>query len=156
MQKTWVWFLVWEDPLEKRMAIHFSILARRIPRTEEPSGLITAWPNPRARDFTLKFQNAEYTVETLKPLGIPPHPVPSNSQRQWERECRALFWVIMSRQDLAWPAGHDENGKQMASKFPRRGARGVERGRRRPPHPHPLPFQSCQTFPLFYFLSHWD
>ena len=31
--------LDWEDPLEEGMAIHFSILAWRIPRTEEPSGL---------------------------------------------------------------------------------------------------------------------
>ena len=29
----------WEDPLEKEMAIHTSILAWRIPWTEEPSGL---------------------------------------------------------------------------------------------------------------------
>ena len=29
----------WEDPLEKGMAIHSSILAWRIPWTEEPSGL---------------------------------------------------------------------------------------------------------------------
>ena len=29
----------WEDPLEKGMAFHFSILAWRIPRTEEPGGL---------------------------------------------------------------------------------------------------------------------
>ena len=28
-----------EDPLEKEMATHFSILAWRIPRTEEPGGL---------------------------------------------------------------------------------------------------------------------
>ena len=28
-----------EDPLEMEMAIHFSILARRIPWTEEPDGL---------------------------------------------------------------------------------------------------------------------
>ena len=28
-----------EDPLEKGMATHFSILAWRIPRTEEPGGL---------------------------------------------------------------------------------------------------------------------
>ena len=34
-----VWFLGWEDPLEKRMAIHSSILAWKIPWTEEPSGL---------------------------------------------------------------------------------------------------------------------
>ena len=34
-----VWFLGWEDPLEKGMAIHSSILAWKIPWTEEPSGL---------------------------------------------------------------------------------------------------------------------
>ena len=39
MQKTWAWSLGLEDPLEKEMAIHFSILAWRIPRTEEPGGL---------------------------------------------------------------------------------------------------------------------
>ena len=39
MRETWVQFLGWEDPLEKRMAIHSSILAWRIPWTEEPSGL---------------------------------------------------------------------------------------------------------------------
>ena len=31
--------LSWEEPLEKEMATHFSILAWRIPRTEEPGGL---------------------------------------------------------------------------------------------------------------------
>ena len=29
----------WEDPLEKEMATHSSILARRVPWTEEPGGL---------------------------------------------------------------------------------------------------------------------
>ena len=29
----------WEDPLEKAMAIHSTILAWRIPWTEEPGGL---------------------------------------------------------------------------------------------------------------------
>ena len=39
MQDTWVRSLGWEDPLEKEMATHSSILARRIPWTEEPGGL---------------------------------------------------------------------------------------------------------------------
>ena len=39
MQETWVLFLGWEDPLEKEMTIHSSILAWKIPWTEEPSGL---------------------------------------------------------------------------------------------------------------------
>ena len=34
MQETQVQSLGWEDPLEKGMATHFSILAWRIPRTE--------------------------------------------------------------------------------------------------------------------------
>ena len=39
MPETWVWSLGWEDPLEKKMATHSSILAWRIPCTEEPGGL---------------------------------------------------------------------------------------------------------------------
>ena len=37
--ETWVQSLDWEDSLEKRMAIHSSILAWRIPWTEEPGRL---------------------------------------------------------------------------------------------------------------------
>ena len=33
------WILGWEDPLEKGMAIHSSILAWRMPRTEDAGGL---------------------------------------------------------------------------------------------------------------------
>ena len=39
MQETRVRSLGWEDPLEKEMAIHSSILAWRIPWTEKPSRL---------------------------------------------------------------------------------------------------------------------
>ena len=35
MQETWVRSLGWDEPLEKRMATHFSITARRIPGTEK-------------------------------------------------------------------------------------------------------------------------
>ena len=38
MQETRVWFLCQEDPLEKGMVTHSSILAWRIPWTEEPVG----------------------------------------------------------------------------------------------------------------------
>ena len=38
-QETWVRSLSWEDALEKGMATHCSILAWRIPQTEEPGGL---------------------------------------------------------------------------------------------------------------------
>ena len=39
MQETWVQSPSREDPLEKGIATHSSILAWRIPWTEEPSGL---------------------------------------------------------------------------------------------------------------------
>jgi len=42
MQESWVQFLGWEDPLEKEMATLSSILAWRIPWTEEP-GLYSPW-----------------------------------------------------------------------------------------------------------------
>ena len=39
IQETWVRSLGWEDPLEKGTATYSSILAWRIPGTEEPGGL---------------------------------------------------------------------------------------------------------------------
>ena len=39
MQETWVRSLGQEDPLEKGMATHSSILAWRLPQTEEPGRL---------------------------------------------------------------------------------------------------------------------
>ena len=39
IQDTWVQSLVWEDPLEKGMATHSSILAWKIPWTEETGEL---------------------------------------------------------------------------------------------------------------------
>ena len=39
MQEIWVQFLGRDDPLEKEIATHSSILALRIPWTEEPSRL---------------------------------------------------------------------------------------------------------------------
>ena len=38
MQETQVQSLGWEDPLDKEMATHSSILAWRIPWTDEPGG----------------------------------------------------------------------------------------------------------------------
>ena len=39
MQETWVRSLGREDPLEEGMAIHSSVLAGKVPGTEEPGGL---------------------------------------------------------------------------------------------------------------------
>ena len=39
MQKIWVRSLGWQDPLDKGMATHSSILTWEIPGTEKPGGL---------------------------------------------------------------------------------------------------------------------
>ena len=38
-RETWVGSLSWEDPLEKEVITHSSILSWRIPGTEEPGGI---------------------------------------------------------------------------------------------------------------------
>ena len=38
MWETWVWSLGWEDPLEKGITTHSTVLAWRIPWTKEPRG----------------------------------------------------------------------------------------------------------------------
>ena len=44
MQETWVRSLgYWEDPLEKEMATHSSMLAWKIPWTKEPGRLYSPW-----------------------------------------------------------------------------------------------------------------
>jgi len=43
MPETWVQSLGWEDPLEEGTATHSSILAWRIPWTEEPGRLQSMW-----------------------------------------------------------------------------------------------------------------
>ena len=49
LQESWVQSLALEDPLEKEMAIHFSILNWRIPWTEEP-GSPLGWSRTRLSD----------------------------------------------------------------------------------------------------------
>ena len=50
MQESWVQSLGWEDPLERGTATHSSILAWRIPWTEEPGGLPSMESQSAGRD----------------------------------------------------------------------------------------------------------
>ena len=49
-QETWVQSLGWEDPLEDEMETHSSILAWKIPWTEEPGRLYSLWGHRVRRD----------------------------------------------------------------------------------------------------------
>jgi len=64
MQETWVQSLSWEDPLKKGMATHSSILAWRIPWTEEPGGLQSMGLQRVGHDWathTLTFTGSFYS-----------------------------------------------------------------------------------------------
>ena len=58
MQKTWVRSLGWEDPLKEGMETHSSILAWRIPWTEEPDGLQTMGSQRVGHDWVTKHSTA--------------------------------------------------------------------------------------------------
>ena len=68
MQETWVWSLGQENPLEKDMAIHSSILAWRIPWTEEPGGLQSTGSQTVGHDLASKQQ--EYRIKQSYPRSV--------------------------------------------------------------------------------------
>ena len=55
-QEPWVWSLGWDDPLEKEMVTHSSILAWETPWTEEPSGLQSMGYQRVRHDWVTKQQ----------------------------------------------------------------------------------------------------
>ena len=56
MQEKWIRSLGWEDPLEKEMATHSSILAWEIPWTEEHGGLQSLGSQRVGHDLVTKQQ----------------------------------------------------------------------------------------------------
>ena len=65
MQETPVPSLVREDPLEKEVATHSSILAWRIPLTEEPGGLQSMGSQTRLSDFHFQFTMSSQIVHVV-------------------------------------------------------------------------------------------
>ena len=61
MQETRVQSLSWEDPLEKEMATHCSILAEETPWTEEPGGL-QSMGSQRVRHKLVTKQQRQHLV----------------------------------------------------------------------------------------------
>ena len=77
MQETWAHFLGREDPLEKGMATHPSILAWRIPWTEEAGGLQSMGLQRIGHDWTTNItKNTRYyntpisQVKKLRPKEV--------------------------------------------------------------------------------------
>ena len=88
MQETRAWFPGQEDPLQKAMAIHFSILACRIPWTEEPGKL----PSPAHHSRTLTLPLLQPTEFSAAPLI---HCVPANRQSSTHTICSAWNPIVV-------------------------------------------------------------
>ena len=76
MQKTWVRSLGQEDPLEMEMATHPSMLAWRIPWTEEPGGLPSKATQTAGRDCTTNTQHTHKrkgNLEVERNFLVKPH-----------------------------------------------------------------------------------
>ena len=58
--------LGWEDPLEKEMATHPSILAWKIPQTEETGGLYSR--DCKESDMTEQISHHMFAITTSKPV----------------------------------------------------------------------------------------
>ena len=75
MQETWVRSLGWEDPREKAMAPHSSILAWRIPWMEEPGGLQSTGSQRVGHDWATSLQiplhvKSKFIERVFKPIYI--------------------------------------------------------------------------------------
>ena len=69
-QVTRVQSLGWEDPMEKEMATHSSVLAWEILWTEEPGGLQSTGPQRVRHDLATKQQQQQTLPEKKNQIGI--------------------------------------------------------------------------------------
>ena len=78
MWETWVRSMGWEDPLEESMATHSSILAWRIPWTEEPGGLQSMGLQRVRHNSATKHSTAQHSFISsplfpkIIPKAVPP------------------------------------------------------------------------------------
>ena len=64
----WVWSLGPKDPLETGMATHFTVLAWRIPWTEEPGGLQSMGSQRVRHDWSnLAYMHIQYSMVWIQP-----------------------------------------------------------------------------------------
>ena len=68
-QETWIQPLGWEEPLEEGMATHSSVLAWRIPWTEEPGGLQSMESQSIGHNSVTKRTRAHARTHTRQELG---------------------------------------------------------------------------------------
>ena len=91
--ETQVWSVDWEDALEKGMATHSSVLAWRIPWTEEPGGPQSVGSQRVAHDWAANTHSCLHNVDQSLPI-------------DWKVEAPQLqisgFWNMEIPFILAW------------------------------------------------------
>ena len=96
MQKTWVWSLSQEDPLEQSVVTHSSILAWRMAWTEEPDGL-QSMGSQRVRHNWATNTHTHTHIHSLCCVGFPGGSVVNEvvNACQWRRLRRRRFdpWI---------------------------------------------------------------
>ena len=100
-QETWAWSLGQEDPLEKEVATHSSILAWRIPWTEEPGGLQSMESHRVRHDWATHTHTHTHSLSlSLSPPISPRLPFLSTSHdHSWEKPAGLQF---LGSQNQTW------------------------------------------------------
>ena len=89
--ETWVWSLGWEDPLEKEMATHASILAWEIPWTEQPGGLQSMGLQRVRHDWATSLSLSFFSA--IKKNGICGNmDEPTDYHIEWTKSDRDVSW----------------------------------------------------------------
>ena len=108
--ETWVRSLGWEDSLEEGMATHSSVLAWRIPRTEEP-GRLQSMGSQRVRHNWATQHSTVRICQSPIPNFIPLHPTQacgfsSSHVWIWELDYKEsgvpknwCFWTVVFKRD---------------------------------------------------------
>ena len=95
MQETWAWSLGWEDPLVEGMATHSSILAWRIPWTEEPRGLQSMGLQGVGNNWVTEQQQYKMDLTFSGPWAFQWHPCWTNDKRPFS--CREVECEVGGR-----------------------------------------------------------
>ena len=88
MQETWVWSLGWEDSLEKGKATYSSILAWKIPWTEEPGGLQFMGSQRVRHNWVTKRYRLVWECEALGGCNVG-----KDSQPLWSFSSKKPTWL---------------------------------------------------------------
>ena len=104
VRETQVWSLGWEDPLEKEMATHSSILAWEIPRTEEPGGLQSMRSQRVGHDWVNKDNNISTEGERQK-VCVGRYLSCKKSKIQFYLKWSVRVWLWRAKQGMAHRSG---------------------------------------------------